>query len=114
MHLIIRVCARRKILKPEERAMIEMCDTIQSLVQSDIRINTIAGMAFWKICEYSTTYAGKYALADFCKSHEKMEEEEGAKIPEIQKYFDVTPDNVRKVFKDYLKNVPLTKLLPNW
>jgi len=43
-----------------------------------------------------------------------MEEEEGAKIPEIQKYFDVTPDNVRKVFKDFLKTVSLSKLLPNW
>lgn len=56
------------------RAMIEMCDNIQNVAQTDIRINTIAALAFWKICEHSTTYAGKYFLTDFCKSHEKMEE----------------------------------------
>ena len=41
-------------------------------------------------------------------------EEEGAKIPEIQKYFDVTPDNGRKVFKENFRAILATKLLPNW
>lgn len=41
-------------------------------------------------------------------------EEEGAKISEIQRYFDVTPDNVRKVFKDSIKPYFSSKLMPAW
>jgi hypothetical protein len=113
MHLIIRVCGRRRIRRNEERAMIEMCENIQSVVVNDIRINTIAALAFWKVCEYSVLYSSKYSnLSDFCRSHEKMEDD-GAKIPEIQEYFDVTSDNVRKVFKDAVKPY-FNKLLPVW
>lgn len=49
-HLIIRVCARRKINRAEMNAMVEMCDNIQKVATTDIRINTIAALAFWKIC----------------------------------------------------------------
>ena len=91
--------------------MIEMCDNIQAAVDSDIRINTIAALAFWKVCQYSALYKDKFTLSDFCKNHEKLEEE-GAKVPVIQSFFDVTPDNVRKVFKEHVKPVFGPKLLP--
>jgi len=65
------------------------------------------------VCEYSATYAGSIGLNEICKSHEKMQEE-GALVSEIQKYFDVTPDNVRKVFKDAIKSYFPSKVLPNW
>lgn len=35
-------------------------------------------------------------------------------MSEIQKYFDVTHDNVRKVFKEAIKNQFPGKYLPNW
>ena len=113
-HLIIRVCARRRIRKAEELAMVEMCDNIATNSAPDIRINTIAALAFWKVCEYSEMYAGKVQLQDFCKSHEKMQEEENAPVSEIQKYFDVTHDNVRKVFKEAIRSQFPGKYLPNW
>ncbi len=114
-HLAIRVCARRKIARSETRAMIETCDTIQRLAESDIRINTIAALAFWKVTEYSANYTGKFTLNDFCKSHEKMQQEDPKiKISEIQKYFDVTPDNVRKVFKESIKHKFSPRLLPDF
>ena len=50
MHLITRVCGRRKINRIEKMAMIEMCDNIQAAVDCDIRINTVAALAFWKVC----------------------------------------------------------------
>lgn len=43
-----------------------------------------------------------------------MQEEENAPISELQKYFDVTPDNVRKVFKEAIRANLYTKFLPNW
>ncbi len=43
-----------------------------------------------------------------------MQEEEGAPISQIQKYFDVTNDNVRKVFKEHIKAEFYNKFLPNW
>ena len=90
-----------------------MCDNIQAAVHSDIRINTVAALAFWKVCEYSSAYKDKFVLNDFCKNHEKLEEE-GAKVPVIQGYFDVTPDNVRKVFKEHVKPVFGPKIMPNF
>ena len=90
-----------------------MCDNIQAAVHSDIRINTVAALAFWKVCEYSSAYKDKFVLNDFCKNHEKLEEE-GAKVPIIQGYFDVTPDNVRKVFKEHVKPVFGPKIMPNF
>ena len=80
MHLIIRVCGRRRIPRAERRAMIEMCENIQNVLESDSRINTVAAMAFWKVCEYSPLYAGKVTLTDFCKNHDRLEEEK-AKVP---------------------------------
>ena len=113
-HLIMRVCARRKIRKLEELAMVEMCENISNNATPDTRINTIAALAFWKVCEYSDRYQGKFTLLDFCKIHEKMQEEENAPISRMQEYFDVTPDNVRKVFKEAIKAQFFAKYLPNW
>jgi hypothetical protein len=63
-----------------------------------VRINTIAAIAFWKVIEFSQKYRDKWTLIDICKNHDKMEEE-NVSTSEIQRYFDVTPENVRKVFK---------------
>lgn len=112
-HLIIRVCKKRGINNQEIRAMIEMCERVKKdLGDVDVRINTIAAIAFWKVLEYSIKYRNKWSLTDFCKNHEKIEEEKGGSA-EMQKHFDVTEQNVRKVFKDSIKPHFL-KYLPNW
>lgn len=112
-HVIIRVCRRRRIRNDEEKAMIEMCERIVNAGELDVRINTIAAIAFWKVCEYSLLYREKISLADICKNHEKMQEE-NIKTSEIQKCFDVTPENVRKVFKESIRPQFITRYLPNW
>ena len=112
-HIIMRVCRRLGVRRDEERAMVEMCERIQANGNFDFRINTIAAMAFWKVLEYSTKYANKYPLGEVCKSHDKMQED-GMRISEIQKCFDITPDNVRKVFKDKIQVNFLERYLPNW
>ena len=108
----MRVCRKRKIKTAEEKAMIEMSERIYASGEFDIRNNTIAAIAFWKVCEYSMTYYDQINLADVCKSHEKMIAD-GVKQSEIWKYFDVTPENVRKVFKESISN-RLKEFLPNW
>lgn len=49
-HIIIRVCKRRKIAMEQQKAMIEMCDRIAKDGAIDARNNTIAAIAFWKVC----------------------------------------------------------------
>lgn len=112
-HVIIRVCRKRKIKMEEERAMIEMCERIVKAAELDVRINTIAAIAFWKICEHSLLYKDKIVLAEICKNHEKMQDE-NIKTSEIQKCFDVTPENVRKVFKESILPHFYARYLPNW
>jgi len=102
-HMIMRVCRKRKIRAAEERAMIEMSERIISCGEFDIRNNTIAAMVFWKVCENSEEYIDQINLNDICRSHEKMMADHFSK-KEIWKYFDVTPENVRKVFKDFISN----------
>ena len=82
-HVIIRVCRRRRIRMEEERAMIEMCQRIVSAGELDVRINTIAAIAYWKVCEYSTLYRTNISLPEICKNHDKMQEE-NARTSEIQ------------------------------
>lgn len=93
--------------------MIEMCQRIVSAGELDVRINTIAAIAYWKVCEYSTLYRTNISLPEICKNHDKMQEE-NARTSEIQKCFDVTPENVRKVFKDSIKNQLFSRYLPIW
>jgi hypothetical protein len=112
-HVIIRVCRKRKIRHEEERAMVEMCDRIVKAAELDVRINTIAAIAFWKVCEYSQLYKDKVVLNEICKNHDKMQEE-NMRTSDIQKCFDVTPENVRKVFKESIAPQFLQRYLPNW
>ena len=93
--------------------MVEMCERIQVNGSFDFRINTVAAMAFWKVLQYSQKYQNKYSLSDVCKSHDKMQED-GQRISEIQKFFDITPENVRRVFKDKIQAAFLDRYLPNW
>lgn len=79
----------------------------------DVRINTIAAIAFWKVCEYSALYRSSFSLMDICKNHDKMQED-NAKTSDIQKCFDVTPENVRKVFKESIKSQLFSRYLPQW
>lgn len=112
-HVIIRVCRKRKIRHEEEKAMIEMADRIVNAAELDVRTNTIAAIAFWKVCEYSIHYKDRITLNEICKNHDKMQEE-NVKPSDIQKCFDVTPENVRKVFKESILPQFLQKYLPNW
>jgi hypothetical protein len=41
-------------------------------------------------------------------------QEESYKTSDIQKCFDVTPENVRKVFKESILPQFYTRYLPNW
>jgi hypothetical protein len=41
-------------------------------------------------------------------------QEENIKCSDIQKCFDVTPENVRKVFKEAIQPQLLSRYLPNW
>jgi len=50
---------------------------------------------------------------DICKNHDKMQED-NAKTSDIQKCFDVTPENVRKVFKESIKSQLFSRYLPQW
>lgn len=93
--------------------MIEMCERIVKAAELDVRINTIAAIAFWKICENSVHYKDKIALNEICKNHDKMQEE-NIKSSDIQKCFDVTPENVRKVFKESISAQFYQRYLPNW
>lgn len=111
-HIILRVCRKRKVRPLEERAMIEMCEKIHQSGEFDIRNNTMAAIAFWKVTELSPLYAELFPLNDICKNHEKMIEE-GARHSEIWKCFDVTPENVRKVFKEFISS-RLHDFLPHW
>ena len=111
-HVLLRVCRRRKIRAAEERAMVEMSERIYASGEFDIRNNTIAAISFWKVCEYSNLYADQINLNECCKNHEKMIED-GVKQSEIWKCFDVTPENVRKVFKESI-STKLNDFLPAW
>lgn len=92
--------------------MIQMCEKIYKCGEFDIRSNTIAAIAFWKVCENSKHYCNEINLNDCCRNHEKMIEE-GVKQGEIWKYFDVTAENVRKVFKEFIAN-RFEEFLPDW
>lgn len=111
-HVIMRVCRKRKIRAAEEKAMIEMSERIYASGEFDIRNNTIAAIAFWKVCEASNLYKDQLYLTDVCKSHEKMMSE-GVRQSEIWKCFDVTPENVRKVYKESISS-RLDEFLPTW
>ena len=93
--------------------MIEMCDRIVKAAELDVRINTIAAIAFWKVCQHSLYYKDKISLNEICKNHDKMQEE-NVKSSDIQKCFDVTPENVRKVFKESILKDFYQRYLPNW
>lgn len=70
--------------------MVQMCERITKSADLDVRMNTVAAIAFWKICENSIYYKDKISLNEVCKNHDKMQEE-NIKTSEIQKCFDVTP-----------------------
>ena len=94
--------------------MLEMCDRITKLGQLDLRLNTLAAICFWKFCEHSVTYQNIYVnLGDFCKNHEKMLEEK-IRRGQILKCFDVTPENVRKVYKESIADKFYAVYLPDW
>ena len=52
---------------------------------------------FWKVCEHSIKYRDQIKLQDICKKHEDMKNSTPA---ELQKYFDTTPDTIKKFFSD--------------
>lgn len=49
-----------------------MSERIKASGLFDIRNNTIAAIAFWKVCEYSKLYSDQISLNECCKNHEKM------------------------------------------
>lgn len=50
-----------------------MCERIAKDGAIDARNNTIAAIAFWKVCENSETYKDKFNLIEICKTHDKMQ-----------------------------------------
>lgn len=93
--------------------MIEMAEKLNTLGDMDVRINTIAALAFWQVVEHSKTYRGKFQLSVFCRKYDDMFNEK-AKYSDIQKCFDITPDNIKRVFKEKVQEKLYTHFLPNW
>lgn len=75
--------------------------------------NTLAALIFWKICEYSQRYRNKLTLNEVCQKHKHLEEQ-GMSTSDIQKYIDITPDNVKKVFKEEVDKNFRQLYLPDW
>lgn len=76
--------------------MIRMCNTIYERgIQDGCPRKTVAACVFWKICEYSYEYRNEIKLADICKKHADLKD---CSPGEMQKYFDLTPDTVKKFF----------------
>lgn len=89
-----------------------MCETIYERgIQDGCPRKTVAACVFWKICEYSSEYRNEIKLTDICKKYEDMKD---ASPGEIQKYFDLTPDTVRKFFSEKMEKDFLQVYLPDW
>lgn len=92
--------------------MIKMCDKISERgIQDGCPRKTVAACVFWKICEYSQKYRDQIKLHDICKKHEDLKD---ASPAELQKYFDTTPDTIKKFFSDKMDKDFLQVYLPEW
>lgn len=92
--------------------MIRMCDIISERgIQDGCPRKTVAACVFWKVCEHSTKYKDSIKLQEICKKHEDMKE---ASVLELQKYFDTTPDTIKKFFVDKMEKDFYYVYLPEW
>ena len=89
-----------------------MVDNIQSNTNLDVRAATLAALVFWKTCQYSKRYKDRIQLTKICRHHEKLIEKGREEL--TFKFFDITPEHVRKVYKDNLKKCFLGSILPKW
>ena len=109
LDLLSNVCRIRHIKKEEVSAMLDMCRNIQSKTNLDARPQTVAAIVFWKICQFSSRYYKRIVLEKICRNHEKLILKGHEDL--TFKFFDVTSDNVKKVYKQHLKSELFTKLL---
>lgn len=111
-HIILKICKKRNICIHEQLAMIEMCERIMKYSTIDVRSPTIAAISFWKVCQFSKRYKNRIVLSHLCRSHERLIAK--GKANSTYSFFDITPENVRKVYKEHIKSDLLTKYLPEW
>lgn len=96
-HIVMKVCKYRHINIEEQNAMVEMCERIAQYSTADVRYHTIAAIAFWKICQFSTRYRNRVLLQHLCKSHDRLFSQGNENM--TYKFFDITPESVKKVYK---------------
>ena len=78
----------------------------------DIRAATLAAMVFWKVCQFSEKYGYLANLGKLCRRHESYFEV--GKYERTFRYFDVTADHVRKVYKENVREDLFEYYLPEW
>lgn len=81
--------------------MIEMCERITKYSTIDVRSPTIAAIAFWKVCQFSQKYKHRIVLSHLCRNHERLISK--GKANSTFSFFDITPENVRKVYKEHIR-----------
>jgi hypothetical protein len=66
-----------------------MCERIGKYSTADVRTHTIAAIAFWKICQFSSRYNKRIDLRHVCKNHDRLIEK--GLENETYGFFDITP-----------------------
>ena len=79
-----------------------MCSRIRKHSTVDARPATIAAIVFWKISQYSHQYRNRVDLPRLCKSHDRLLLKDGGEEL-THKFFDVTVENIEKVYQEYLR-----------
>ena len=94
-YFIRKMCKIRNIRSEDADQMREMCEKVK--VKKQNRASTIACMIFWKFFE--KVPESQVKLEDICKQHEEMFNA-GQSEMTIERYFDVAPPTVRKLFQE--------------
>ena len=89
-----------------------MCESIEKQANLDSRGSTISAIVFWKICQYSVKYKDRINLNFICKNHDRLITRNKCEL--TFSFFDVTTENVRRVYRDYLQKDLFSCYLPKW
>ena len=95
--------------------MLVMCERVASNSKADSRPGTIAAICFWKVLQFSKRYherMNNINLAVLCKSHDKVLHK--GDYDKLYAYFDISPEKVRKVYRDHIKEELFETYLPDW
>ena len=109
---IVKMCRSRYICRDEEEAMIEMSQRVQRYANIDVKFSTVAALVFWIVCRFSKRYRERIVLSKLCKNHERLILNKREEV--TFKMFDVTPENVRRVYREHIKDQVFEVYLPVW